>query len=672
MFGFNKKKTVVNKSNITKLFTEEEVRIIGKLGVEISSTIDFDMLLQKSADAVVDVLKLHGCILFLKDQTETNIYTKTISQSKQSRVAQQMLNLSNFKDKLSVSLNTKENLVVDSIINNRINESTELWRYTIGVIDRRFTEIIQTATFTGNCISIPVIYQEKTIGALLFTKRQKEDSYDREKVLLESYASQVGIAITNSGLFEAQYRQLEVIKAKNSDLQSLYNLSSKVSESLDPNLVAQTAVNSLPQDKFIIGSIISTHDESTDTLGPIAVTQNELAHQAQNIVGDFTKLRVGINDEAGKLNLAVRAFIEEKKIYTNDIGKYMEPVVFSNVISKVLQLINIKSIAIHPITWKNETHGVITYFIKDKNSEEVSDSEKQLLDTYTSHITIALENAELYKMQKQIQEELEKAYKQVQSLRQHEQDMIDIMGHELRTPITIVRNSLGVMEMEFNKNGTIPPEKLSRYIDIAMESARREVRLVETLLSSAKADSKGFQLIFEKVDITDAIQDSLELFTKEGAKKGIEVLFKAKDEHFIYGDRVRTQEIIDNLLSNAVKYTDKGKVEVNLKNEKDHVLIEVSDSGIGMSEENIKRLGKKFYRVDQYIKKPDEKPEETKDVIRPGGTGLGLYVAFSLIKIMDGTYEVQSEIGKGSKFIVRLPIYNGQPNKQEQRKVEEV
>ncbi len=268
-------------------------------------------------------------------------------------------------------------------------------------------------------------------------------------------------------------------------------------------------------------------------------------------------------------------------------------------------------------------------------------------------------------------EELEKAYKQVQGLRQHEQDMIDIMGHELRTPITIVRNSLGVMEMEFKKNGTIPQEKLARYLDIAMESARREVRLVETLLSSAKADSRGFQLMFEKVDVLDVVNDSLELFKKEGAKKGVDVLFNTTGEFLAYADRIRTQEIVDNLLSNAVKYTDKGKVEVSLIKDENNLTIEVADTGIGMTEDDIKKLGKKFYRVDQYITKANEKPEETKQVIRPGGTGLGLYVAFSLTKIMDGSYEVQSELGKGSKFIIRLPLYNGQLNMQEQRKVED-
>lgn len=268
-------------------------------------------------------------------------------------------------------------------------------------------------------------------------------------------------------------------------------------------------------------------------------------------------------------------------------------------------------------------------------------------------------------------EELQKAYKQVQGLRQHEQDMIDIMGHELRTPITIVRNSLGVMEMEFKKNGTIPQDKLARYIDIAMESARREVRLVETLLSSAKADSRGFQLMFEKVDVMDVVHDSMELFKKEGAKKGLEVVFNTTGEFLAYADRVRTQEIVDNLLSNAVKYTDKGKIEVALSKDSENIIIEVSDTGIGMTPEDIKRLGKKFYRVDQYISKDNEIPTETKQVIRPGGTGLGLYVTFSLTKIMDGSYKVESEVGKGSKFIIKLPIFNGQLNRQEQRKVED-
>ncbi len=269
-------------------------------------------------------------------------------------------------------------------------------------------------------------------------------------------------------------------------------------------------------------------------------------------------------------------------------------------------------------------------------------------------------------------EKLEAAYDQVQALRQHEQDMIDIMGHELRTPITIVRNSLGVMDMEFKKNGTIAPEHLGKFIDIAMESARREVKLVETLLSSAKADSKGFQLLFEKVDIADVVSDSLVLFKKEGEKKGLQVIFEQPSEdYFVFADRVRTQEIVDNLIGNAVKYTEKGEVKITMHKEDSFVWVEVTDTGIGISDEDMKSLGQKFYRVDQYIGEQGQlKKNEKKNIIRPGGTGLGLYVTFSLIELMDGAHTVESEIGKGSKFSFKLPEFVGQEQKQEQRKIE--
>lgn len=657
-------KVKVNE-DLPGLAPEKILRLLSVVG-DLNTELNLDTILQEAADRVRD-LGYNAAAVFLLDGDE--LRSLKVSSAPLINLAMQLMPKE--LNTLSVSLKSDtENLIVKSILENKMIKGEDEADFIYPAVPKSIAKQMQRILGIKELLAFPLLNKTIPIGAMMISSVEF-GQIDRDLPLLESFAATVSVTINNASLYSSSQSQLIQISQKNSDLQSLYNLSSKVSESLEPSKVAQTAVNSLPQDKFIIGSIISTHDEETNTIGPIAVTQNELAHQAQKIVGDFTKLRLDLKDENAQSNLAVRAFIEEKKIYTNEIGKYMEPVVFSNVISKVLQLINIKSIAIHPITWKNETHGVITYFIKDKAAEEVTDSEKQLLDTYTSHITIALENAELYKMQKQIQEELETAYEQVQSLRQHEQDMIDIMGHELRTPITIVRNSLGVMEMEFKKNGTIPQDKLARYIDIAMESARREVRLVETLLSSAKADSRGFQLMFEKVDVMDVVQDSLELFKKEGAKKGLEVVFNTTGEFLAYADRVRTQEIVDNLLSNAVKYTDKGKIEVALSKDADNIIIEVSDSGIGMTAEDIKRLGKKFYRVDQYISKDNEIPTETKQVIRPGGTGLGLYVTFSLTRIMDGSYKVESEVGKGSKFIINLPIYRDQPNKQEQRKVED-
>jgi len=644
----------------------------------------FELIAKEVLKLVESKMGYTAASISIFNEDASTIQLKYVSDSLIARLTKQLiLGKDGFEpiryDQLDILTKT-----IEAALDKEVKIGNDIVDFACPPMSKNVARVLQAVSNMNTIIALPIIANKKVIAVLNFSSSKKNEQITENEIrTLKSFVNQIGLIVDNAQKYEEishfnvdLKRRIDIatqdLIKQNSDLQSLYNLTSKVSTSLEPEQVAQTAVNSLPQDKFIIGSVISLFDEKTNTLTPLAATENELSHQVKKLTGEFTNLGAKLDDQASQENLAIRAFLEEKKIYTDDVAKYLSPVVFANIINRVLKLINVKSIAIHPIQWKGQTRGVIAFLIKDKSAEEIQDSEKQLLDTYTYHISIALENAELYKKQREIQDELERALQEVQALRQHEQDMVDIMGHELRTPITIVRNSLGVMDMELKNKGKIEPANLSKFLDIAMESARREVKLVETLLSSAKADSKGFQLLFEKVDLIDVIQDSLVLFKKEGEKKGLKVLFEApQGDHFVYSDRVRTQEIVDNLIGNAVKYTEKGEVEISIRKEEGYVWVDIKDSGIGISDEDKKSLGQKFYRVDQYIDEKGEIKNEKRNIIRPGGTGLGLYVTFSLITLMDGEHYVESEIGKGSTFSFKLPEFKGQESKQEQRKVEE-
>lgn len=120
------------------------------------------------------------------------------------------------------------------------------------------------------------------------------------------------------------------------------------------------------------------------------------------------------------------------------------------------------------------------------------------------------------------------------------------------------------------------------------------------------------------------------------------------------------QEVLDNFVSNALKYTMKGNVEISWEEITDskglpQIKVNVKDSGIGIPEEDIAKLGRKFFRARQYIS------ENQGDVdIKVSGTGLGLYVSFELVKIMGGEIKVTSKLGEGSTFSFTLPKYTGQ------------
>ncbi len=257
---------------------------------------------------------------------------------------------------------------------------------------------------------------------------------------------------------------------------------------------------------------------------------------------------------------------------------------------------------------------------------------------------------------------LETALTRLEAIRQQEQDMLDVMGHELRTPITIIRNALGFLKLKTDAKREVTQEQIASYSEKGLEAARREIILIETLLAATKMEAKRVQLNLDAVNIIDVIGIAMEAHQQIADERGIKVIFhKPKGDAAdwqVYADRTRIQEIQDNLVSNAIKYTMKGTVEISVEKLKTKLKINVKDSGIGITKEDLAKLGRKFFRAKQYIK-----DGASGAVVRPGGTGLGLYVSFELVKLMGGNVTIESELGKGSIFSYTMPTYHGQEPK---------
>jgi len=246
---------------------------------------------------------------------------------------------------------------------------------------------------------------------------------------------------------------------------------------------------------------------------------------------------------------------------------------------------------------------------------------------------------------------------QLEETLRKERDMLDILGHELRTPLGTVRNAIKML-LRSKANGQLTDEQLNKYLVMSDENSVRLAKILETILSSTKIDNNRLTLTFDKVDMQDAVNDTVEANRRRAEEKGLQLSVEASTQIFSYGDRDRVQEIVDNLVDNAIKYTDKGSIAIKLKQVDQLIILDVIDTGKGIPEEDIPKLGEKFYRSQTYLENKEL------DVIRPGGTGLGLYVTFSLAKAMGGEIVVTSKIGEGSTFSLRVPAYTGQEIKK--------
>jgi signal transduction histidine kinase len=351
----------------------------------------------------------------------------------------------------------------------------------------------------------------------------------------------------------------------------------------------------------------------------------------------------------------------------------------AQILVEILNLMRANDISvILPLNRKVQLNGLILIGNK-KNDEAFTIEDINLLESIIANASVAVGRALLYEQVEEAAEtlqlkvdeatqDLKNKMEALREARRKERDMVDILGHELRTPMSIIKSGFGFVRMLFDskvnaKVDAETKEQLERYGNSIDENIEREIRLIDTLLGATKIDKHQVNLLREEVDILDVIEDGITGQKKFAKLKDIYLRFEKPPnwQTFpkVFADRARIQEIMDNLLSNAVKYTEIGGVIVEVDYDKEFVAVHVHDTGVGIPKKAQKGLGKKFFRVNQYT--DDKKGKyDVLEIVRPGGTGLGLFVTYGLVKVHGGKIWVESDAGQGSVFHFTIPIYNGQ------------
>ena len=219
------------------------------------------------------------------------------------------------------------------------------------------------------------------------------------------------------------------------------------------------------------------------------------------------------------------------------------------------------------------------------------------------------------------------------------------MSHEIRTPINAV---LGMNEMILRES---EDEDINEYAENIQGAGKTLLALINSILDFSKIEDGKMEIVPVRYDTSELINDLVNMISDKAEKKDL-MLELQIDENLprsLYGDDVRIRQIIVNLLTNAVKYTKEGKVTLVIERQDvadspEEILlhVEVIDTGIGIRQEDMGRLFESFQRLD----------EEKNHNIE--GTGLGISIVQSLLKMMGSTLEVESEYGKGSRFFFHL------------------
>jgi two-component system phosphate regulon sensor histidine kinase PhoR len=221
------------------------------------------------------------------------------------------------------------------------------------------------------------------------------------------------------------------------------------------------------------------------------------------------------------------------------------------------------------------------------------------------------------------------------------QDFVANVSHELRTPLTTIKGYTETL-----LDGALKEEVAPQFLQVIQKHADRLTKIVEDLLTLSKIESKEFYLKWERLPLSELIDDVLDFVKEAAEKKKISISQSIIPSSLeVTGDRSYLEQVFINLLDNAIKYThEPGEISISaIEKGQTEIQVAIKDNGIGIPKEDLPRIFERFYRVDKGRSQG------------LGGTGLGLSIVKHLVQAHGGKVWVDSQPGKGSTFYFTLP-----------------
>jgi signal transduction histidine kinase/CheY-like chemotaxis protein len=477
-------------------------------------------------------------------------------------------------------------------------------------------------------LGVPLLRDSEPIGVIGLSRKRVEPFTERQIELVRTFADQAVIAIENARLLGELQQRTDELTRSVGELQALEEVLRAVNSSLDLDTVLATIISRAAQ--------LSGADEGTiyefDETEEVFVPKSAFGMSAERVAG-LRERRVRL----GETHLG-RAAVERAPVYVDDVQQ--DPTLGPD---RSVLLEGIHAVLAVPLLREDKVVGGLV--IRRRTAGGFAPTIPALLQTFADQAVLAIEHARLFQELAARGEEARRARDEAEEASRTKSSFLANMSHELRTPLNAI---IGLTELLCDNAARFGTEKALEPLRRVLRAGRHLLQLINDILDLSKIEAGKMDLTLESVAIGPVVEEVLGTARPlaEQNKNAIE-LDCPEGIGSVHADNMRLRQILLNLLSNACKFTKGGTVRLHVgpAEEAGQLWVDfaVSDTGIGMSEEQLGRLFQEFTQADASTTR------------QFGGTGLGLAISRRLCRMMGGDITVTSAPGEGSTFTVRLP-----------------
>ncbi len=580
-----------------RLLLESERRAVqmatlNEVNRQLTQTLDVEPLLQTILEKATMILNCEaGSLLMVDEETRELVFKATVGPVAEDLVNRRM--------PLTAGLVGKSATTREPVISNDVT-TTPGW----------FNQNDQATGFvTRALLVVPMIVKDKVIGVLEVINKRDGSPFNRDDTnLLLAFAAQAAVALENARLYTLTDQELA---ARVEELSVMQRIDRELNTTLDTRRAMQItlewAVRQTAAPAGLVGLLVD----------------NTVRVQAQ--MGYSTELDRYENGVIPLSDLSLDN-ISEQDLAIKRILKEGDPRLLSSAKAQVLL----------PIQRESGTIGLV--LLESENEDLVSETRFGFLQRLADHAAVSIANAQLYAA--------------VQAANLAKSEFVSFVAHELKNPMTSIKGYNDLLAA-----GAVGPinEAQASFLSTIRSNIDRMNTLISDLNDLSKIEAGRLKLEFNAVQIPEAVEEVVRSTKKQIEEKTQQLLVELPENlGSVWADRTRLVQVLVNLVSNAHKYTESGgeiligaeqcNNQWDPQGAKEVVHLWVKDNGIGISEEDQKKIFQKFFRSD------DPKTREVP------GTGLGLNITRSLVEMQGGKIWFESEHRKGTTFHITVPI----------------